>query len=108
MLGEGTDVHLLRVSLILPTPDLGSGISCVHRCGEGGQHPCPGFLWVERKGLEEENLGWGGSVETLGSFWSQEGNEEDSGQSWQRPGTRDLRSQKVGGDKHSNGLHVRF
>ena len=57
MLGEGIDVHLLRVSLILPTPDLGSGISYVHRCGEGGQHPCPGFLWVERKGLEEEDLG---------------------------------------------------
>ena len=75
MLGEGIDVHLLRVSLILPTPDLGSGISYVHRCGEGGQHPCPGFLWVERKGLEEEDLGWGGSVETLGRFWSQEGNE---------------------------------
>ena len=86
MLGEGIDVHLLRVSLILPTPDLDSGISCVHMCGEGGQHPCPGFLWVERKGLEEEDLGWGGSVETLGRFWSQEGNEEDSGQSWRRPG----------------------
>lgn len=79
-------MHLLRVSLILPTLCLCSRFSCVHRCGEGGQYPCLGFLWVERKGWEEEDLGWGGSMETLGRFWSQEGNEEDSGQSWQRSG----------------------
>lgn len=85
MLGEGMNVPLEGQP---PSGScrlvLGSGV-CT-RCGQGGQHPHPCFLWVERKGWGEDP-GWGVGVEVFGRLWSQEGNEVGRGQSWQRPGS---------------------